>query len=142
METNETKMKLSEEKKGNSPVVQDNEAEVKAFARAPILSLVPVPEFAMNELVVDFNMEVKSTEMQDDKTQEEASSTLSYNSWFGLNASITGNVSSESEHKRQTDSSATYNIHAKAAKQPPSEGMEKLASLLAQTMESIPEKTK
>ncbi len=104
---------------------------------APLLSLVPVPAFTMDELVVDFNMEVKSTELQDDKTHSEVQTNLSYNSWFGLDASITGTVSSDQEHKRQTDSSASYKIHARAVQQPPSEGMAKLTALFAQAMEPI-----
>lgn len=104
---------------------------------APLLSLVPVPAFTMDELTVDFDMEVKNSELQDDKTHKDASSTVKYNSWFGLDASITGNISSDSEHRRQTDSSATYKIHARAVQQPPSEGMEKLTSLFAQAMEPI-----
>lgn len=104
---------------------------------APLLSLVPVPAFTMDELTVDFDMEIKNSELQDDKTHKDASSTVKYNSWFGLDASITGNVSSDSEHRRQTDSSATYKIHARAVQQPPAEGMEKLTSLFAQAMEPI-----
>lgn len=104
---------------------------------APLLSLVPLPAFTMDELTVDFNMEVKDMEMSDDKTHEDVSSTVKYNSWFGLDASITGNVTSDSEHKRQTDSSATYTIHARAVQQQPSEGMAKLTSLFAQAMEPI-----
>lgn len=56
---------------------------------------------------------------------------------FTMDASITGSVSSDSHHKRQTDSTAAYEIHAKTVQQPPSEGMEKLNSLLAQAMEPI-----
>lgn len=107
--------------------------------KAPLISLVPVPAFTMDELTVDFNMEVKSMEMSEDKTHADVNSTVKYNSWFGLDASITGNVSSDSDHKRQTDSTATYKIHARAVQQPPSEGMAKLTSLLAQAME--PKKT-
>lgn len=105
--------------------------------KAPLLSLVPLPAFTMDELTVDFDMEVKSTEMSEDKKREDVSSTVSYNSWFGLDVSITGNVSSDSHHKRQTDSTAAYEIHAKTVQPPPSEGMEKLNSLLAQAMEPI-----
>lgn len=105
--------------------------------KAPLLSLVPLPAFTMDELTVDFNMEVKSMEMSEDKTHADVSTTVSYNSWFGLDASITGNVSSDSDHKRQTDSTATYTIHARAIQQPPSEGMAKLTSLFAQAMEPI-----
>lgn len=104
---------------------------------APLLSLVPVPAFTMDELTVDFNMEVKNTEMSGSKTHTDVSSTVKYNSWFGLNASITGNVSSDTEHKRQTDSTATYTIHARAVQQQPSEGMAKLTALFAQSMEPI-----
>lgn len=109
----------------------------KCKVEAPLISLVPVPAFTMDELTVDFDMEVKGTELQDDKSHKDASSTVKYNSWFGPDASITGNISSDSEHKRQTDSSATYKIHARAVQQPPSEGMAKLTSLMAQAMEPI-----
>ncbi len=112
----------------------------KCKLSAPLLSLVPVPAFTMDELVVDFNMEVKSQEMQNDKTQTDVSTNVKYNSWFGLSASISGNVSSSSERKRQTDCSATYSIHARAVQQPPSEGMAKLTALFAQAMEPIPTK--
>lgn len=110
--------------------------------KAPLLSLVPLPAFTMDELVVNFNMEVKASEMKDDKTHADVSTNVSYNSWFGLDTSITGTVSSDSEHKRQTDSSATYSIHARAVQQPPSEGMAKLTALFAQAMEPILGETK
>lgn len=108
---------------------------------APLLSLVPLPAFTMDELTVDFNMEIKSMDMEDSKTHKDVSSTVKYNSWFGLNASITGNVSSDTEHKRQTDSTATYKIHARAVQQQPSEGMAKLTALFAQSMEPINNKS-
>ena len=82
-------------------------------------------------------MEVKHMEMSEDKTHKDASATVNYNSWFGLDATITGSVCSDSEHTRQTDSTATYQIDARAVQQPPSEGMEKLTSLFAQSMEPI-----
>lgn len=106
--------------------------------KAPLISLVPVPAFTMDELTVDFDMEVKNSDMRDDKTHTDVSSTVSFNSCFGLKASVTGNVTADSEHKRETDSTATYHIHARAIQQPPSEGMAKLTSLFAQAMEPIP----
>ncbi|GHT88164.1 hypothetical protein FACS1894137_16330 [Spirochaetia bacterium] len=118
-------------KEGQTPQYQD------ATVQAPLLSLVPVPAFLMDALTVDFEMEVKNSDMQNDKTPADVSSKLSYSSWFGLDASITGAVSSDSEHKRSSDSSATYKISARAIQQPPAEGMAKLTSLFAQTMEPI-----
>ena len=81
-----------------------------ATISAPLLTLVPVPAFTMDELNINFDMEVK-------------------------NASITGSISSNTKHKRQTDSSAAKDIHARATQEPPSEGLAKLTSLLAQTKE-------
>lgn len=132
-QTNTLNFKYKRPVIGQDKTVTTQECEIDA----PLISLVPLPAFTMDELTVDFNMEVKSSEMKDDKTHEEASSTVSYNSWFGLDASITGNVTSDSEHRRQTDSSATYRVHARAVQQPPSEGMEKLTALFAQAMEPI-----
>lgn len=115
----------------NAPVYQD------ASIQAPLLSLVPVPAFTMDELTVDFEMEVKSSDLQTDKDHKEAGGEVNYHSMFGLSAKITGNISSDSTHTRQTDSSAKYKIHARAIQQPPSEGMAKLTSLFAQAMEPI-----
>lgn len=121
------------------PVVQPDGTmnSQDAVIEAPLLSLVPLPAFTMDELTVDFNMEVKNTQMSDSKTHTDVGSTVKYNSWFGLNASITGNISADTEHKRQTDSTATYKVHARAVQQPPSEGMAKLTSLFTQAMEPI-----
>lgn len=107
---------------------------------APLLALVPVPAFTMDEITVDFSMEVKTSATSEEKKNAQAGSQVGYKSGFGFNASITGNVSSDSMHKRQSDSSATYNIRARAVQQPPSEGMEKLTALMAQMMEPIPAK--
>lgn len=121
------------------PVIQSNGTMTTQDVKisAPLLSLVPVPAFTMDELTVDFNMEVKSTDMTDDKTHDDVQSTVGFKSWFGLNSSITGNVSSDTDHKRQTDSSATYTIHARAVQQPPTDGMQKLTSLFTSLMEPI-----
>ncbi|MCM1253105.1 MAG: DUF2589 domain-containing protein [Clostridium sp.] len=104
---------------------------------APLLSLVPVPAFTMDELTVDFDMEVKTSDMSQSKTAADVASSLNYKSWYGLSANITGSVSSDSTHKRETDTSAIYKIHARAIQQPPSEGMAKLTALFSQMIEPI-----
>ena len=132
-ETNILKMKM------DRPVTtNDGKVEMEScIIEAPLLALVPLPAFTMDELTVDFDMEVKTTELKQDETKSDVSSQVGFKSWYGLNANITGNVSSDSLHKRQTDNSATYSIHARAIQQPPSEGMAKLTSLCAQMMEPI-----
>lgn len=102
---------------------------------APLLALIPIQAFKMDELDINFDMEVTNTEKSTDQTHPDASATVSYNSWFGPDASITGSISSDTEHERQPDGSAANNIQAHATQEPPSEGLAKLTSLLAQTKE-------
>lgn len=122
------------------PVAKDDGsiATEKFTINAPLLSLVPVPAFTMDELTVDFEMEVKNSDMSQTETKADVQSKVNYKSWFGLSANITGNVSSDSTHKRTSDSSATYKISARAIQQQPSEGMAKLTALFSQMMEPIP----
>ena len=135
-ETNTLDFNLDRPVQNNDGTVATQQVKISA----PLLSLVPVPAFMMDELTVDFNMEVKNSDLSSTETKADVSTTLSYKSWFGLSTQITGNVSSDSSHKRETDSSATYQIHARAIQQPPSEGMAKLTALFAQAMEPIPAK--
>lgn len=122
------------------PVISEdgNKVEKKEFTvSAPILSLVPVPAFTMDEVVVDFEMEVKNSEVNTENQNSTVESTVGYKSFWGLSANIKGSVTSDSKHKRETDTSATYKIHARAVQHPPASGMEKLTDLLTQTMEPI-----
>ena len=64
-----------------------------ASISAPLLALIPIPAFTMDELDINFDMEGKNTEKSTDQTHPDASATVSYNSWFGLDASITGEES-------------------------------------------------
>ena len=106
-----------------------------ATISVPLLALIPIPAFTMDELDINFDMEVTNTEKSTDQTHTDASAAVSYNSWFGLDASITGSISSNTEHERQPDGSAANNIQARATQEPPSEGLAKITSLLAQTKE-------
>ena len=117
---------------------QDQQPKTQEFTiEAPVLSLVPVPAFLMNEMTVDFNMEVKQQTLDKSSNHADLSAEVNYKSWWGVDAKITGNVSADSMHKRTTDSSATYHVTARAVQQPPTEGMTKLTHLLAEAMEPI-----
>lgn len=102
----------------------------------PLISLVPLPAFTMDETTVDFNMEVKESTVDTSDSSSSFSTTASWNFW-GCSASITGNVSANNSHTRSTDNSAKYTIHARAVQQPPTEGMAKLTALFATSIEPI-----
>lgn len=107
---------------------------------APLISLVPLPSFAMDELTIDFSMQVSEATVDTSHDTTSASTTENMNFW-GFKSSITGSVTSDRSHTRTTDNSAKYEIHARAVQQPPSEGMAKLTSLFAESMQPI-EKSK
>ncbi len=122
----------------NRPVVDSSGATKTETVKveAPLLSLVPVPAFSMEEATVNFSMEVKDQTVDKSSSDQEAKSSFKCSFW-GCEASISGKVSAHQEHTRQSDSSAKYDIYARAAQQPPSEGMAKLTSIFASVIEPI-----
>jgi hypothetical protein len=105
---------------------------------APLLALVPIPAFTMEEITVDFTMSVKE-ETSDTTTNNKNVSldTDGMSRYFPMVPKITGSVTSNHEHIRKTDNSATYTIKAKASRQEPVEGMNKLTALFNAMIEPI-----
>lgn len=123
----------------NRPVT-DNQGNISQQAitvNAPLLSLVPVPAFTMEEATVAFTMEVKEQKV-DTSSQETSGTTSGGFSYWGFHASFSGSVTNKSEHTRNTDNSAKYDITARAVQQPPAEGMSKLNTIFAAVIEPIP----
>lgn len=110
------------------PVVLDVEA--------PLLSLVPVPAFTMDEATVRFTMEIKDVKTDTNNSSSTLDSTAKFSAW-GFSSSVTGKVTTSHENTRTTDQSAKYDIYARASQQPAAEGMAKLTSLFASVMEPI-----
>ena len=107
---------------------------------APLLSLVPVPAFVMDEATVRFNMEIKEQTLSKNTGTESLETNISSGFW-GCHANITGKVSATQENTRSTDHSAKYEIYARAVQQPPSEGMSKLTSISSSVIEPITTKS-
>ncbi len=102
---------------------------------APLLSLIPVPAFTMDEATVKFTMEVKEVNTEKKNVSSEASSTVSSN-WF-CRANISGKVTTSADNTRTSDKSAKYEIFARAVQHPPAEGMAKLTQIFASVIEPI-----
>jgi hypothetical protein len=113
-DANMLSFKLNRPVVGGTGQVTQQQIEVNA----PLLSLIPVPAFTMEEATVQFTMEVKQQDVDSKENSESASLTAGYSGW-GFNASFSGNVSSKSTHTRTTDHSAKYDIFARAVQQPP-----------------------
>lgn len=123
----------------NRQEVDNASGEIKTVpvtVEAPLLALVPIPAFTMEEATVRFTMEVKDTVT--DKSSVGTNNTFSSNfgAW-GYSASVTGSVTTDINHTRTTDKSAKYEIYARAAQQPAAEGMAKLSTIFASVIEPI-----
>lgn len=116
-EANVIKFKLNRPVTDGEGNISQQEIEVSA----PLISLVPVPAFTMDEATVQFTMEVGA-------------------SFWGFNAQLSGSVTTSASNTRSTDQSAKYNIYARASQQPPAEGMAKLSTIFASVIEPIPTK--
>lgn len=132
---------------GNTRVIKFNltrnvitpDGEVKpqtVLVEAPLLALVPVPAFTMDEATVRFTMEVKEVSTSKDTTTTEESATAGFSKW-GFHAEVTGKVTTSSENTRSSDHSAKYDIYARAVQQQPAEGMAKLSQIFASVIEPI-----
>lgn len=103
---------------------------------APLLALVPLPAFTMDSTDVKFDMEVNIANAESNTTSGEASTSVDFSFW-GTSGNIAGKITNTSNHSYSNTQKATYSISARAVQQAPSEGMSKLTSLLAETMEPI-----
>lgn len=104
---------------------------------APLLSLVPIPAFTMDEITVEFRMEIKDHKL--DTNEKDATGKIDLKgSRYGIGATISGSVTAKASQTRGTDRTATYDITARAIQHPPAEGMAKLTSLFASVIEPLP----
>ena len=123
----------------NRPVVDTSSGSTsiqEVEVEAPLLALVPVPAFTMDEATVKFSMEVKESLAEKSEVGTETGFQASYGAW-GFKAAVSGKVTTSKENTRQSDQTAKYEIYAKATQQPPAEGMAKLSSIFASVIEPI-----
>lgn len=121
------------------PVVDETNGTVtptRFTIDAPLLSLVPLPAFTMDSADVNFNMEVNIANSKTKDTSASLDTNVSFGFWK-VKGNISGKVSSKSSVTSTSSNKATYSISAHAIQHPAAEGMAKLTSLLAETMEPI-----
>lgn len=115
----------------------------KVTMEVPLLSLVKIPTFAIDEMDVSFDMEVKSSESSEsvkDKSGElEAEAGLKIGP-FSMNVKVKGSISCHESNTRSSDNSAKYhvNVHAKDYGMP--EGLARMLDILATA--SVPKNIK
>jgi hypothetical protein len=128
---------------------------ISSKIRAPILGLIPVPSLLVESVEIEFNIEVNSTAISEDKlelTEEETTNSSKKNNkkqdkkqdkkqliepdlkdWLSEETlEMHGTLSSLSKETRSTDNSAKYRVKVIAKQHPVPEGMARILDMMAQ----------
>ncbi len=106
--------------------------------QAPFIGLVPLPNLLIDDVQVDFQMEVTATETSTEKSSTEGTS--SANCFGGCSVNVGGKVSSSRENTRSTNQTARYQVDESARQQRQTEGLSKLKDIMASCVEPLPTK--
>lgn len=133
-------------------LIEGKSAPLKQTLKMPLISMVTIPNLSIQDVEIDFTMEVKSHtekhsesgDKQVDGTDDKASGGGSASFWgVSVHADAshehthTGTVTSKSSNTRTTDFSAKYDIKVSANQNPPAEGMSRFTQMLASAMEPV-----
>lgn len=109
--------------------------------QAPFLGLVPLPALQIDDVQIDFQMEVTTTETSKATTNKELNTNVNSNFRFRCfskgSVSVNSKVSSSRENTCSTNQTAKYQVHVSARQQPPTEGMSKLMDIMASCIEPL-----
>jgi len=119
------------------PIEQGGEMKaLKQTVKAPFIGLVPIPSLLIDNISVDFEMEVKDNNVSKSDTKTDSKASLS-GKLFGITASISGSVTTSRENTRTTDKTAKYTVRVHASQQQPTEGLSKLMDIMASCIEPM-----
>jgi hypothetical protein len=94
----------------------------------PLLSIINIPSLCVDEIDVNFEMEVSTQTAS--KSSTDSSAELNVKAGWGCwSASFTGKVSHHSENSRKSDTSAKYSVSVKGKQEKP-EGLMKVLDML------------
>ncbi len=103
--------------------------------QAPFLGLVPIPSLLVDNVNIDFQMEVNAATSSTSTKSSEATVDAHAEARFGFFGSgsidVHGKVSSSRENTRSTNQTAKYQVRVSARQQPPTEGLSKLMDIMA-----------
>jgi len=124
----------------NRPNRQDDGTitQEKVEMSVPTLAIVPIPNLQVDEVTVDFEMEVKSSFTEKTGVDTNVSVDASYGGGFWpVKVKIHGEVATHKETTRNSDNSAKYTVHISAKQQPPPEGLMKVLEILQSACEPV-----
>ena len=108
------------------------------IVQAPFIGLVPLPNLLIDDVQVDFQMEVTATETSTEMSSTEGSS--SANCFGGRSVNVSGKVSSSRENTRSANQTARYQVDESNRQQRQTESLSTLKDIMASCVEPLPTK--
>ena len=107
--------------------------QAKVDISAPLLAIVPIPALRIEDVEIEFNMEVKSSAQSKSSHDESVKASASFG-WGPFSASVQGSVSAHNEQTRKSDNSAKYHVKVTAKQAETPEGLSKILDMLSQSI--------
>lgn len=100
----------------------------------PMLAVMPIPNLQVDEVNLDFDIEVKQSERLESAMELNAGTSGKLGA---LKVGITGSISAHQTHTRGTDNSAKYHVNIRAANHGIPEGLARTLDIIAANMTPI-----
>ncbi|WKE64079.1 DUF2589 domain-containing protein [Gallaecimonas kandeliae] len=110
----------------------------------PFISIISVPTLQVDNVDVSFNMEVKSSYSESNKSDRAAAFSASGGGSIGpfkVSVKVSGSISSSSQSQRASDNSAKYAVRVTAKQTGTPEGLSRVMDILQQTIAPVPATT-
>lgn len=108
--------------------------------KAPFIGMVPVPSLLIDNVNINFQMEVTDASISKNTKSTDLSTDVTAK-WFGASVSVQGKVGTSRENTRSSNQTEKYQVLVSASQQPPTEGLSNLMDIMASCVEPLePEK--
>lgn len=114
---------------------------VATHVEAPFLGLVPIPSLLIDDVNIEFQMEVTASETSKENESKEATVNTSGSYgilFFKATVNVQGKVTSSRENTRSTNQTAKYQVRVAARQQRQTEGLSRLMDIMAQCVAPLP----
>lgn len=138
----EKKLKAEDEEKNTKAGVPADSFKgllMDELISAPFLGLVPIPSLLIDNVDVNFQMEVTDTSTSKNSENADLSADMTPK-WFGYSVSVQGKVKASRENTSSTDQNEKYQVSVSASQRPQAEGLSKLMDTMASCIEPLDKK--
>lgn len=104
--------------------------------KAPFLGLVPVPSLLIDNINIDFQMEVTDASSSKGPDNTDSSSNVT-GKWFSTSVNVQGKVSTSRENTCSTNQTAKNQVSVSASQHKPTDGLSKLMDVMASCVDPI-----